>query len=170
MDKDDIDAFWDRLSAVNAGILGTQNGAARMVPMSHQLRDGDTTIWFITARDTDLAEAAEQRRVMATYVVADGGKGLYAVIEGELVRNAEAALRDALWSIVADSWFAGGKDDPNVCILGLVPGSAEIWLTPTSGVSFAFNVLRAQVTGQQPDMGRHGKLSGAELTRGNAAA
>ncbi|MFN3844890.1 MAG: pyridoxamine 5'-phosphate oxidase family protein [Paracoccaceae bacterium] len=163
MTEDEIAMFRQRLAAITAGFLGTENGVARMVPMSHQLRDGDSTIWFITARDTDLAEAARQGRTQATYIVAEGGKGLYAVIEGELLQDNDTGLRDALWSTVADSWFKGGKTDPQVCILGLVPSSAEVWLTPTSGLSFAFNILRAQVTGQQPDMGTQGKLTAADL-------
>lgn len=165
MTEDDIDLFRKRLASITAGLLGTQNGAARMVPMSHQLRDGDSTIWFITARDTDLAEAAEQRGTAATFMVAEGGKGLYAVIEGQLIQNKDPDLRDALWSTVADSWFEGGKTDPQVCILGLEPHSAEVWLTPTSGLSFAYNVMRAQLTGETPDMGSHGTLAAADLVR-----
>ncbi|MFD1510892.1 pyridoxamine 5'-phosphate oxidase family protein [Lacimonas salitolerans] len=165
MNDQDITAFWDRLSDVNAGFLGTQSGAARMVPMSHQLRDGDATIWFISARDTDLAEAAEQGSTAATYVVGEGSEGLYAVIEGKLIQNNDPALRDELWSTVADSWFEGGKDDPKVCILGLVPQTAEVWLTPKSGLSFAFNIAKAQLTGEHPDMGSHGAESAADLER-----
>lgn len=165
MNDADIADFWKRLTAITAGILGTQNGAARMVPMSHQILEDDTTIWFITACDTDLAEAVEHGGTNATYVIAEGSSGLYATIKGDLVRNKNPVLRDALWSTVADSFFEGGKDDPKVCILGLVPTGAEVWLTPTSGLSFAFNIVRAQVTGKQPDMGSHGNLSAAELTR-----
>lgn len=166
MHTDDIAQFWERLNKINAGFLGTKSGTARPVPMSHALRDGDSTIWFITARDTDLAEAVEQDNAAATYVVAEGEKGLYATIHGELAQSKDTALRDELWSTVADSWFQGGKDDPQVCILGLRPDRAEIWLTTTSGLSFAYNVLRAQVTGKQPDMGTHGEASGEELTAG----
>lgn len=165
MNDQDITAFWDRLSDVNAGFLSTKNGAARPVPMSHQLRDGDATIWFISARDTDLAEAAEQGGTEATYVVAEGSDGLYAVVEGKLFQNNDPALRDELWSTVADSWFEAGKDDPKACILGLVPGTAEVWLTPKSGLSFAFNIAKAQMTGKQPDVGSHGPISAAELER-----
>jgi general stress protein 26 len=165
VNTNDINTFRERLAATNAGLLGTKNGAARMVPMSHQLRDGDATIWFITARDTDLAEAAEQGGTAASYVIAEGGKGLYAVIRGALMQNNDPALRDEIWSTVADTWFKGGKSDPKVCILGLVPESAEVWLTPTSGLSFAFNLLRSQLTGEQPDIGSHGRLSGADLAR-----
>jgi general stress protein 26 len=170
MNETDIAVFWDRLTDINAGLLGTDNGAARIVPMSHQILDGDPTIWFITARDTDLAEAAEHGAQPASFVLAEGGKGLYAIIRGALAQNKDPALRDALWSTVADSWFKRGKSDPDVCILGLVPETAEVWLTPTSGLSFAFNVVRAQVTGEQPDMGAHGTLAQADLARRRAAA
>jgi general stress protein 26 len=170
MKKDDIATFWERLTAIRAGLLGTQNGAARMVPMSHQLRDRDATIWFITARDTDLAEATEHGHTEASYMIAEGGEGLYAVIQGELMQNNDPVLLDELWSTVADSWFEGGKTDPRICVLGLVPKSAEVWLTPTSGLSFAFNIVRAQLTGDEPEMGSHGELSGADLARMHIAA
>ena len=163
MNTDDIAQFWERLQGITAGFLGTDSGAARMVPMSHALLDGDSTIWFITARDTDLAEAVEHAGTNASYVVAESGKGLYAVVHGELSQNKDPALRDALWSTVADSWFEGGKNDPQVCILGLRPERAEIWLTPTSGLSFAYNIVRAKITGDQPDMGTHGEVAGPEL-------
>ena len=170
MDNDDIARFWERLKAINAGFLGTESGSARMVPMSHTLLDGDATIWFITARDTDLAEAVEHGSADASYIVGEGSEGLYAAIHGELVRNNDPDLRDALWSTAVDSWFEGGKEDPQVCVLGLRPARAEIWLTTTSGLSFAYNILRAQVTGKQPDIGSHGEVSGAELAQSRAAS
>lgn len=166
----DTAAFWDRLSDINAGLLGTDDGAARMVPMSHQLLDGDPTIWFITSRDTDLAQAVQDGAQPAIFALAEGGKGLFAIIRGTLAANHDPAMRDALWSTMADSWFEQGKSDPEVCILALSPADAEVWLPPTSGVQVAFNVVRAQVTGEQPDMGSHVTLTQADLVRGRAAA
>jgi len=165
MSADDNHDFWDRLESINAGLLGTKDGAANIVPMSHQLRDGDSTIWFITARDTDLAQATATGSAAATYMIAEGGKGLYAVIEGDLAQNNDPALRDELWSTVADSWFDGGKDDPDVRIIGLTPRTANVWVTTTSGVAFAFQIARAEITGHEPDVGRHFTLSGPDFAR-----
>lgn len=170
MQDDEIKDFWERLEEINAGLLGLAGGDARLVPMSHQLRDGDGTIWFITGRDTDLAQAVAGGDGRARYVLADRGKGLYAVVTGQLTLNDNKAVLDDLWSVVADSWFDGGKDDPDVCVLALSPETAEIWLTPTSGLTFAFGILRAQLTGEQPDMGSHATLSGAQLVRGRSVA
>lgn len=166
---DIVTPFWERLADITAGLLGTADDAARPVPMSHQLLDGDPTIWFITARDTDLAQAAENYSVAASYTVAEGGKGLYAIVQGELTRNNDPALLDALWSNIADTWFEGGKSDPDVRVLGFAPETAEVWLTPTSGLHFAFNIVRAKMTGSQPDMGAHGTLSRADFEGRRAA-
>ncbi len=165
MTDSNIATFWERLGDTTAGLLGTDDGKARMVPMSHELRDKDTTIWFITSHETDLAQAAKQGRVASTYALADGKNGVYATIKGDLVQNNDAALREDLWSPVADTWFDGGKDDPDVCIIGLIPHSAEAWLTTTSGLSFAYNIVRAKVTGDQPDLGDHFELSQADLAQ-----
>ena len=170
MQDDEIKDFWKRLKGINAGLLGHVGGPARLVPMSHQLRDGDDAIWFITGRDTDLVRAVESGDGRARYVVADGGKGLYAVLTGQLSLNDDKAVLDDLWSVVADSWFDGGKDDPDVRVLAFTPDTAEVWLTPTSGLTFAFGILRAQLTGEQPDMGSHATLSAAQLVRSGSAA
>ncbi len=93
------------------------------------------------------------------------GRVPIAVIQGELIQNNDPALRDDLWSTVADTWFENGKDDPDVCILGLVPKAAEVWITPTSGLTFAFHIAWAKLAGDQPEMGSHGMLDEADLLR-----
>lgn len=165
MTESNITQFWDRLQDTTAGLLGTDDAKARMVPMAHALRDKDSTIWFITSHDTDLAQAAKQGRVASTYVLADSKNGLYATINGDLIQHSDKELRDALWSTAADSWFEGGKEDPSVCIIGLIPSAAEVWITTTSGLSFAYNVLRAEITGDKPDVGTHFQLSQADLAQ-----
>ena len=164
----DIDEFWSRLKSVNAGLLCSTDDAARLVPMSHQLRDGDGTLWFITGRGTDLAKAAAGG-TEARYVLAESGKGLYAVVTGSLTRSDDRAVLNDLWSPVVGAWFEGGKDDPEVCLLALRAVTAEVWLTPTSGLTFAFGILRAQVTGSQPDMGSYGTVSGRDLVNARVA-
>lgn len=169
MSTDNIAEFWSRLAGINAGFLGTEDEQARPVPMSHQLRDGDATVWFITARDTDLAREVARGSTRATYLIAGERKGLYAVLAGDLHQNDDPALRDELWSVVADSWFDRGKDDPDICVLGLTIAQAEVWLTPASGLKFAFSVIKAQATGAPPDMGTHFEATGAELAAGRQA-
>lgn len=142
--------FFAHLKKINAGMLGA--GPARLVPMSHQIDSERSTLWFITARETDLAMAA-LNGVDATYVVA-GESNLYARAEGALRVVDDKEKLAALWSTVADAWFEGGPQDPDAVALELRLTQAEVWETRGS-TGFLFEIARAHLTGKKPDMGTH---------------
>jgi general stress protein 26 len=150
------DKFWDRMEDINAGMLAV-DGKTRFVPMSHNTDADERTLWFITAKGTDLVSAAEAGPVEATYLVAEGGKGLYARVEGRLSISNDRAKLDELWNLVASSWFDGGKDDPDLRLLAFNVADGEAWATP-SGAGFLFQIAKAQLTGAQPDAGEHFRL------------
>ncbi len=148
------DDFWDRLTAVNAGMLDA-TGGKRFVPMSHYPDRDENTLWFITAKGTDVVKSVETDEKPAVYILSDGGKGIYADIKGTLALSSDKAKLDDLWNVVADAWFDGGKDDPDVQLLSFAIKTGDVWVTPTSGIVFMFDVLKAKLTGDQPDMGSH---------------
>ena len=151
MEQDD---FWDRIQSVNAGMLDV-TGGKRGVPMSHYADRPQKALWFITATGTDIVDAVEMGPTTASYMVSEGGKGLYAHLHGTLALSNDRAKLDELWSVVADAWFEGGKDDPDVRLLCLTVAAGEVWATPTSGITFMLGIARAQLTGTPPDMGSH---------------
>ena len=144
--------FWAHLKKVNAGMLGTAE--ARHVPMSHQAEAETATLWFITAKGTDLAKAASAAPVAASYLLG-GENTLYARIEGTLSATEDQATLDRLWNVVADSWFEGGSRDPDAIALRLAVKEVEFWET-TGSLGFLFQIAKSRVTGQEPDMGTHG--------------
>lgn len=148
------DDFWAHLKKVNAGMLGTAE--ARHVPMSHQAEPETATLWFITAKGTDLAKAASAAPVPASYMLA-GEDNLYARVEGILSATDDQATLDRLWSVVADSWFEGGSRDPDAVALKLAVKEVEFWET-TGSLGFLFQIAKSRVTGQEPDMGTHGSI------------
>ncbi len=148
------DLFWDRLAKVNAGMLAAGE-SARFLPMSHNADREARTLWFITAQGTEMVEATAAGPVAAAYLVADGGKGLYAQINGTLEQSTDRAKLDELWNVVASSWFDGGKEDPDLRLLAFSVTGAEVWATTTSGVAFMYQIAKAQLTGAEPDMGEH---------------
>lgn len=105
--------FWKRLEGINAGMLGIE-GAGRFVPMSHYPDQETQKIWFISAKGTEMAEAAEAVATCA-YLVADASKGLYAHAVGALTL-----------STTGPSWKSFGTP--------LHPaGTSRVWTTPTCG-------------------------------------
>jgi len=150
-------AFWSRLEAINAGMLGTTRDV-KLVPMSHQVDSDMNVLWFITAAGTHLADQCQSGPQDAVHVVADGGDKLYARIEGRLELSHDQAKLDEIWNPVSATWFEGGRDDPDVRLLKLSMRSAEVWTT-TGGVGFLYEVAKNKVTGKAPDMGEHFELT-----------
>lgn len=151
--------FWDRLEDVRACMLGLQNEGP-LVAMSPQVDDDmPGKVWFITAKGTSLAKAVAKGEVDARMVVANDAQGLYADILGSLVHSTDREALDEAWSFVADAWFDGGQSDPDVCLLCFTPKTADVSITPTGGVKFFYEIAKANVTDEKPDMGEQGKIS-----------
>lgn len=133
----DIEAkFWKALRSDMTLMLGLVGETMHSQPMTAQF-DKDAkgaqtnTIWFFTARSTDLAGAmGDQHRAMAQF--AAKGHDLFACIEGQLSRSIDPAMIDRLWSPYVDAWFKGGKSDPDLLLLRFEPSSAQIWLNENS--------------------------------------
>ncbi|WP_411838822.1 pyridoxamine 5'-phosphate oxidase family protein [Paracoccus sp. ME4] len=149
--------FWSRLDDINSGMLGLTHDA-RLVPMSHYTDRKANVLWFITARDTDLARSVASGAQPAIHVVSDAGQGLYARIHGQLSLSDNSVKLDELWNAVASSWFEDGKQDPDVQLLRFDLDEAEVWATGGS-LSFLYQIAKSKITGDKPDMGDHYSLT-----------
>ncbi|TYP68704.1 general stress protein 26 [Stutzerimonas stutzeri] len=149
--------FWSRLDDINSGMLGVTQDS-RLVPMSHYTDRKVGVLWFITAKDTDLARSVASGPQDAMHVVSDGGQGLYARIHGTLSLSDIRAKLDELWNAVASSWFEDGKQDPDVQLLRLDLTEAEVWATGGS-MAFLYQIAKSKITGDKPDMGDHYSLT-----------
>ncbi|MEM8579441.1 MAG: pyridoxamine 5'-phosphate oxidase family protein [Pseudomonadota bacterium] len=150
------DEFWDRLEDISAGMLSTLAAPAR--PMAHIVRDDDEgLLWFITAKGTDIAEAAAQGSA-ATHMVACPKGKLFATVEGTLSGVDDAKVLDDIWSPTAAAWFEDGREDEAICLVKFTPRTAEVWLTDGSA-KFLYEVAKANLTDGTPDVGAHGTLT-----------
>lgn len=149
---DQKDDFWHRMDDVRAGMLHTDPD--RVVPMSHYTDEERGVFWFITADGTDCYDAAKEGRAVH-YVVAEAKAKIYAKIEGRLTVETDREKLDELWSPVASAWFEDGKEDDDVRLVKFTPSHAEVWLTD-GGAGFLYEIAKANLTHDKPDMGAHG--------------
>lgn len=157
--KDLKHEFWDRIEDVRACMLGLADKGP-LVAMSPQVDDDlPGHIWFITAKGTDLAKAVESSVQPARMVVSADSQGLYADVLGTLERSTDREALDEVWSFVADAWFEGGQHDPDVCLLRFTPKSADLSVTSGSGVKFLYEIAKAHITDDKPDMGEQGHIT-----------
>ena len=63
----------------------------------------------------------------ATATFSSKDNQLFARFSGMLTEEFSRVRLDQKWSSVIEAWFPGGKDDPNLLMLRMDLGAAEIW-------------------------------------------
>ncbi|PTR08216.1 MULTISPECIES: pyridoxamine 5'-phosphate oxidase family protein [unclassified Novosphingobium] len=115
--------FWKELAHSPFVMLQLDADPESAAPMTAQLdRDANHAIWFFTLRDNRFAA---QGGATATY--AAKGHDLFARFTGALSEETDRGLLDKHWSRMVESWFPGGKNDPNLLFLRMDLGEAAIW-------------------------------------------
>ncbi len=131
-DHEFADKFWSSIRSDMTVMVGTKDVHPK--PLTAQFDGDKPTIFFFTAKGTDLADSASSP-TEATLVYSSKGHDLFATVHGQLEVDNDPALIDRLWNRFVAAWFEGGKDDPKVCLLRFEPGQAEIWKDASSFVA-----------------------------------
>ena len=121
--------FWDTLTKERTAMLGCTGTFPR--PMTAQVEDGQSTIWFFTARENDLAEATETKSQDGLLMFTAKDHEMFATVGGTLQQDNDPAVIERLWSPFVAAWYSG-KDDPKLRLLRFDPGNAEIWQNASS--------------------------------------
>ena len=119
--------FWDSLGSDRTMMLGLEDQQEHFRPMTAQVEDGQSPIWFFTTKDNELVQGLGVRnRGIATY--ASKGHDLFATVHGILTLDTDRYTVDRLWSPFVAAWYEGGRGDPNLALLRFEPDDAQIWL------------------------------------------
>ncbi|QIE44106.1 pyridoxamine 5'-phosphate oxidase family protein [Pseudohalocynthiibacter aestuariivivens] len=146
--------FWERAEKISAGMLSATGAPPR--PMAHQVRQDDNALWFITAKATDIADAA-QNGAQAQHILACSHGQLYAVIDGTLHVETDPQKLDDIWSPLASVWFEDGREDDDICLVRFTPQQAEVWTTDGAAKAL-YEFAKAAIKDEMPDTGDHARL------------
>lgn len=122
------DKLWKSLKSdmtVMLGLMGPKDSHKR--PMTAQVEDGSTAMWFFSAKGTELVDALETGGGAAQATYASKGHDLFACIDGRLTLDNDPAVIDRLWNAHVAAWYEKGRDDPKIALLRFDPAHAEIW-------------------------------------------
>jgi general stress protein 26 len=147
--------LWKEIEKARYGMLGPIGQTARhqhFQPMTAFCEPDNRQIWFFTRTDTDLAKTAEQD-IEAMFVVQAKDQGFQACIAGRLAQHFDAERMERYWNPVVAAWYPEGREDPRLTMLHLDLGDAQVWLSETNPVAFAFQIAKANATHQEPDVG-----------------
>jgi len=136
--------------------LVTQDDAGRMYarPMMAQEQDANDDLWFFTAADSPKVEEIRRNpQVLLTY--SDPQKNSYVSVSGTAEVFRDQSRINQLWGEGARAWFPAGPTDPNLCLVRVMPESAEYWDAPSSAFVIAYGYAKARLTGERPEGGEN---------------
>ncbi len=149
--------FFEVVSDTRAVMLGVEHSTQHFQPMDPQVDDENGSIWFFTRKSTDLVAAVGQGARAHMIVVGDD-HDFHACCTGALRQNLDADKLEKFWSQSVSAWYEGGKDDPDLTMLHFVPDNAAVWISATTGIAFAWEIVKANVTDGTPDAGWRGHI------------
>lgn len=141
MPENDLETFIDLLRDFRTAMLVTlRKGELRSRPMAIADTKRDGRIRFITRDDSGkLAELEEDGHVN----VALQDDERFLSVSGVARLTKDAGVIDETWERNQGAWFAGGRDDPHVIVLEVVPTFAEFWDRSKVGI-VRFTLERAK--------------------------
>ena len=114
--------LWTRMSKSPFIMVGLE-GHGHSEPLTAQLdKDQVDTLWFFVGKGNRLTAGGA---AMAQFV--SKGHDYFACLAGNVTVDNDRAMIDKLWSTVAQAWFPGGKEDPNLALVRFDITDAELW-------------------------------------------
>lgn len=127
-------------------------------PMATVKVEDDGSIWFFSNEyDLKSKEISKENEVMLAY--SDPAKNTYITVNGKAKLINDQVRKEAYFSPAVKAWFPDGLEDPRLILICVEPETAEYWEGTSSKVVVAFNMLKAIVTGDEYDAGKHDKIN-----------
>lgn len=162
-DKSDQDTLWDLIKGIKFGMLTHRHrdGAMHGHPMTTQnqsIDHGKTLYFFLSEKSGIPGRLREDSSVNIAY--ADPGADTYISVSGTAKISDDQATKERLWTSMAQAWFPGGVNDPDVALLMVEISEAEYWNVKDSKVTQLFKMATSAMSGQTPQhMGDHKKVN-----------
>jgi general stress protein 26 len=131
---------------------------ARPMTTQNKAIDEDASLWFFMSRRSEpVISMAGQPVVNVAYADTDGDR--YVSVSGTAAVVNDAAKAGELWSKMAEAWFPGGVDDPDLALVQVQIRHASYWDVKSNKLVQLFKMAKASVTGKAPtDLGEHGDV------------
>jgi general stress protein 26 len=153
-----LDRVWDIIEKVGICMLTTRSrGGLRARPLEARPDREAGLIWFVTdLRSGKEHEIEAEHEVGLVFIDAKERAYLSITARAEVLRDRAKAAE--VWKNTDNAWWTG-PDDPNVCVLRVVPATAELWDGPASSAVAAYEFAKARLTGAKPNLGENRKVS-----------
>lgn len=136
MNKDTRETFWKAFEKSPFIMIRLSGSEDHAEPMTAQLdKDAHHAIWFFCKRGNRIAAGGQAMGQVMTK-----GHDVFACIDGTLVEETDAAVREKHWDNSVEAWFPDGKNDSSVVMLRFDIKDGELWVAEL-GVKGGFKLL-----------------------------
>lgn len=154
--------LWELIKDIRFSMFTVRhsNGHLHSRPMTTQNTsvDEDSSLWFFMSRRSEpVADLASESQVNIAY--ADVGSDSYVSVSGNAAVVNDLAKKQQLWSKMAQAWFPGGAEDPDLALVQVKITHADYWDVKENKVVQLLKMAQAAVTGKpMKTMGEHAEV------------
>jgi len=123
-------------------------------PMGTAKVEDDGSLWFYTNEYSPKSkEISKENNVLLAY--SDPSNNTYLTVKGKAELVDDKVRKEAYFSPFIKAWFPDGIEDPRLILIKVTPEEAEYWDASASKIVVLFSILKAVVTGDTPNLGKH---------------
>jgi general stress protein 26 len=150
--------FKELIEEINVAMLITKmDGEEHTRPMATMDVDEDANIWFFTSkRSIKVDEVNANHEVHLVY--AHPGKDSYLDVKGHADIIFDRDLINNKWQKIVEAWFPEGKDDPDLCLMRVVPYQAHYWDSASNKLVEGIRIVASIFTGKKLADGEEGDI------------
>jgi general stress protein 26 len=150
--------IWDVIERVGVAMLTTRfPGGLRARPVEPRPDRTTGLLWIVTdLRSGKEHEIEAEHDVGLSFVDAEQKAYLSLTARAEVLTDHAKAAE--VWRFTDNLWW-NGPDDPNACVLRVVPITAELWDGPASRAVVTYEFIKATLTGDKPNLGENRKIT-----------
>ena len=157
------DKLWQKIGDIKTAMLTTRGGDEyghsfmHARPMSIVQDEFDGALWFFTDERSEKVDEIEQHpQVCCTFC--DEETQTYVSLTGYATINNNPKKIDAYWNAFVSAYFPKGKHDSATSLMRVAVYKAEIWDADTSQMKQLFQIAKANLLHEYPDLGDHLRL------------
>lgn len=145
--------LYKEIDSARYGMLGVirPENQHHFNPMACYPEEETGRVWFFTKKGTDLVKDAGGEGRMAMFIVTSG-QDFQACIGGNLREQFDRSELEKFWNPHVSAWYPDGKDDPDLTMLCFEPHDADVWISRSGPVKYAFEVAKANASHSTPNV------------------
>lgn len=140
-------------------VTKTPDGSLRSRPMVIRTRPGDSSLWFLTDKDSaKIVEIGDSKQVNVS--LADPEARSFVSVTGMASIENDRGIVEELWDSNAQIWYPHGKEDERLTLLKVAPTFAEYWDAPKGVYVELYELAQSLLGSERPTTDRvdHKKL------------